>query len=225
MTVNRNKITVNANFLELRLTEQIPSEETVREKKRRQTLLRVAQVGLQMFAENGYEETTLEAIARKADISPRTLFYYFKTKEDVLTYFQGRSFIDALSPTISTIVPDALPLEAVFDVLIALVDRYETPESILVDRIMRSTESLNKQKMALFSEMETIIFSALCNVWANLEPRSSLRLVAMLSIGVLRLAMDDWRESNGSYPLSHYLRTKFEELQNVGIRFFVERET
>ena len=54
--------------------EKIPND--LRERKRRLTLDLIAKTGLKLFIENGYEATTLDAIAAAAGISRRTFFYY-----------------------------------------------------------------------------------------------------------------------------------------------------
>lgn len=41
---------------------------------------------LHLFAKQGYSQTTVEQIARAADVSPSTFFRYFKTKEAVVLY-------------------------------------------------------------------------------------------------------------------------------------------
>jgi AcrR family transcriptional regulator len=59
------------------------SRRTKRMDRRRQEILRVA---ARMFADLGYERTTLDMIADELGLSKPSLYYYVKSKEDVLAH-------------------------------------------------------------------------------------------------------------------------------------------
>lgn len=56
----------------------------LRERKKQRTRDAIVQAALELFAEHGFEATTIADIADAADIAPRTFFAYFETKEAVV---------------------------------------------------------------------------------------------------------------------------------------------
>jgi AcrR family transcriptional regulator len=189
--------------------------EGVRERKRRETLQRIAEIGLTLFAKNGYEATTLEDIAAASGISPRTFFYYFKTKDEVLKFWQGSGILDALRPTLLAEPTTQTPLEAVEACLLKLISCYDTEKSVIVDRIFNSSETLRARKQAIYFTMELTIFEALRELWPQGERQASLRAVAMVAVGVMRLAMEARRQDDGARPLAAYLRESFSVLKSL----------
>ncbi|CAG7615218.1 TetR/AcrR family transcriptional regulator [Actinacidiphila bryophytorum] len=53
--------------------------------RRSDTRRRIQQVALELFAEQGYEKTSLREIAERLDVTKAALYYHFKTKEDILS--------------------------------------------------------------------------------------------------------------------------------------------
>ncbi|MFF6786361.1 TetR family transcriptional regulator [Streptomyces sp. NPDC012510] len=52
--------------------------------RRGDTRQRIQEVALELFAEQGYEKTSLREIAERLDVTKAALYYHFKTKEDIL---------------------------------------------------------------------------------------------------------------------------------------------
>src|SRR5579871_3521321 len=56
----------------------------LRERKKRRTRQTIIDVALKLFAQKGYDKTTLIEIADAAEISPSTVFNYFTTKDAIV---------------------------------------------------------------------------------------------------------------------------------------------
>lgn len=186
--------------------------EGLRERNRRQTLQRIAEVGVELFLAQGYEATTLDEIAAAAGISRRTFFYYFKSKDDILlAHIDG--YADALKASVLEHSSDEAPLEVVREALLKLSTRFQLPRTIAIARLIDQSEALRASRHRGYLRREYAVYEALCELWPAKERRDRLRLVAMASIGVLRIAVDTWLEQGGKRPLAKYLLDAFDNLK------------
>src|SRR6185437_1028843 len=55
-----------------------------RTRKKQRTRLAIQDAAFELFAERGYRDTTIRAIADRADVAPRTVTVHFATKEELL---------------------------------------------------------------------------------------------------------------------------------------------
>src|SRR5262249_31725611 len=105
----------------------------LRERKKRRTRAALVEAAARLFAERGYDGTTVADIAAAADVSTRTFFSYFRAKEDVL--FAGtdqrlRAMVEAFDATEA-----ASPLEAVRRILehvLAASDDLSSPDRLAI---------------------------------------------------------------------------------------------
>ena len=194
------------------MTKALQPKESLRQRKRRETSARITETGLRLFLAHGYEATTLDAIATAAGISRRNFFYYFKSKEEILLAFQSGSS-EAFHNALLKESARQLPLDAVHNALVKLVSQFASEEFLAIDQLMRSTEVLRTRKSAIYERQEAALFSALCELWPEPRRRGALRLVAMASIGAMRLAIDTWHADGGQRPIAEYLNDSFAELK------------
>ncbi|MDO8421650.1 MAG: helix-turn-helix domain-containing protein [Parvibaculum sp.] len=198
---------------EIPLHAGIAPAEGLRERKRRETRQRIAEVALRLFLADGYDGTTLDAIAAAAGISRRTFFSYFKSKDDIILFGLDADSAILIADLLKT-SPDVPPLDAVRDVMVKRIARYTTEQMIAVDNLMMSSESLLARKQGHYAEQERELFNALCEVWRQPERRPALRMVSMVSIGAMRIALSAWREQTGQRkPAAKFLGDAFDSLR------------
>jgi AcrR family transcriptional regulator len=184
----------------------------LRERKRRETLQRITDSGMRLFAARGYEATTLDDIAAEAGISRRTFFYYFKSKDDILLSAQ-RGLGDMIADALREEPMNKRPLDATRDAILRISGLYRPDEMIVIDRLMRSSEAVQARKQASYVQHEKTLFDALRERWPDPKREATLRLVAMVSIGAVRLSVDALGREGGKRPITKLLREAFKALE------------
>lgn len=137
-------------------------EPGLRERKKQRTRETIARVALDLFAERGYHATTLADIAEAADVSTRTIFAYYPSKEDIV-------FCDF--PELKATLAEALAeraagkdaLETVRDFILSL-DHGKIDESPgRWEQIIASDERLRSHKRARLGEIEELVAAAIAD--------------------------------------------------------------
>ncbi|HEX2202075.1 MAG TPA: TetR family transcriptional regulator [Longimicrobium sp.] len=77
------------------------AEAAAKTAKGEQTRALILETALELFRERGYEETTMRAIAARAGVAVGNAYYYFRSKEDLIQHFYGRTheeLVEAAAP-------------------------------------------------------------------------------------------------------------------------------
>lgn len=172
-----------------------------RERKREQTGRRIAESGLRLMLERGFEATTLEAIAEASEIAPRTLFHYYKSKEDILLTWQT-ALPDDFRTALLAQPRDQSPWQAVRGAHLELIAGVDSGQARSVARVIRSSDRLRAANQAKFIVLEEVGFETLRRMWPDPSREAGLRAVSMAATGALRLALELWAADEAPSSLS-----------------------
>lgn len=117
----------------------------LRARKKQRTRAALIDAGLDLFRTNGYESTTIDEIAAAVDVSPRTFFRYFASKEDV-ALAKGAEFddlvVDALADRPDGEPPLTALRHAVLGMLRAAADSDGVHRFLLTQHLINRTPAL-----------------------------------------------------------------------------------
>jgi AcrR family transcriptional regulator len=186
----------------------------LRERKKEQTRQALEAAALALFAEKGFDGTTVDEIAEACDVSPRTFFRYYAAKEDVL-FADGDERLGALLDTLAARPVDEAPLRAVQTAFLATTEMYaqDRDRLLLRSRIFDGSSSLRSHKYERQRSWEDAVTAVLVDRERKLGGDSStrhLRLVAGTSMSCLRAALDEWIEHGGD--LTRLVETNIDDV-------------
>ncbi|MCA2226927.1 TetR/AcrR family transcriptional regulator [Nonomuraea aurantiaca] len=174
----------------------------LRERKKQRTRRALIDAALRLFDEKGFEETTLAEIAAEAEVSTRTFFSYFASKEDVL-FFDGASRMALATEMIAS----RMPGEHVGDLLLRLVraslqwasdDDFRLLDAPLRMRLIMTVPSLQARALHLLFDSQLQLARALEDAFSDeLDPVDAAAAVGAL-IGATKLAVISTINRGGS---------------------------
>jgi AcrR family transcriptional regulator len=171
----------------------------LRQRHRLRTEAALEQAALRLFAERGFDIVTVDDIAARADVSRRTFFRYFASKEDVLLADHPRRLAH-LRRALAGRPDDESALTALRHAILSMAGGYEEERQRLLDRarIMARTPSLHARSLA----HQRLWEEAVANMVAErmrVDPAVDLRpgVVAASTLASLRVAVAAWLARDG----------------------------
>jgi AcrR family transcriptional regulator len=125
----------------------------LRERKKRRTREFIAETARRLFVEAGFEAVTVAEVAREAEVSEKTVFNYFPTKED-LVYWRMGTFEDELLAAIRNRAPGEAVLGAFGRFVLAPRGLLAASEPELVERLASLTRMITTSPALLAREQQ-----------------------------------------------------------------------
>jgi AcrR family transcriptional regulator len=173
---------------------------------------RLAVAALDLFAERGYENTTVIDIAQRAGLTKSTFFRHFQDKREVL--FGDGTMNELLAEAIAAAPPTAAPLEAVGHAVDAIGRRAFTPARRAFTARRRAVIAANPE----LQEREALKGLALtASMTEALRRRGVPDLTACVAadLGALavKMAYERWSDTPDGDEFSEVARRALDEVQ------------
>jgi AcrR family transcriptional regulator len=194
---------------------------SLRESKKLQTHAGLAAAAIDLIIERGFDATTVEDIAASVQVSPRTFFRYYPTKEDVVVDLLRAGVVDLVQRLAARPADEPLPTalrEAAMGW--ADLDEEQATRLLKLSQVLRSSPCLqprfDQQRQVGLKELER-------EVAARLEARGSAasgpagidcrpQLIVTLVSAVLSDAVARWSDGGGRQPLTGFVQEGFDLL-------------
>ncbi|GAB3584883.1 hypothetical protein GCM10027406_32120 [Leifsonia lichenia] len=219
----------------------VQEELGLRERKRLATRRAIQLAALELASERGFDRVTIDEISHAANVSPRTFFNYFPSKESAIIgelpelpdEERIERFIDA--------GPEEPILDGISELLIAAIDTVEltgddhggavdATRSVhelhtLRRALLKDNPELFAQRMASMHQFEDALSAIVQRRLAHDDPalasdqetlHQRARLVTYVSFAGMRHAWSCWADHGGVEPLADRLRSSFAQLQALG---------
>ncbi len=175
---------------------------------------RLQVAALELFAEQGFERTTVAEIAQRAGLTPRTFFNHFTDKREVLFNLSAQFQQEVVREIAEC--PDALPpLDAVVHALQAVADTmFEQRRAAVVRRreIVEANPELQERELSKRAGLTDAVAAALHA--RGLDPDTAL-VTASAALLVQQTAVYRWSRPDESRPLRELLRDALRSLRTT----------
>jgi AcrR family transcriptional regulator len=168
---------------------------------------RLEQAALALFAELGYEETTVAAIAERAGVTERTFFRHFADKREVL-FGGGTVLQDAIVAGVQGAGPELSPLAAVAEGFGAAGELLQGRRQFALARsaIIAANPALQERELIKLASIASAVGAMLRRRGVS-DPDADL--VAELGVAAFRVAFGQWVTTPDAPPLAELIDEAF----------------
>lgn len=192
--------------------------ETLRERKKSQTRALLVTTALELFNERGFDAVTIDEIAERAQVSPRTFFRYFGSKEAVLFADQDE-ILELMRAAITERPADEPPLRALQEALVVVTEHYAENRAQHLQRARLAETGAaiaSYQRAVLQPRWEEMLAGAVAErLGVSVDQDVRPRLLSGVAIAVMSSAGGAWLASDGRRDPAVLLRQAFEALADV----------
>ncbi|MFJ8312955.1 MULTISPECIES: TetR family transcriptional regulator [unclassified Streptomyces] len=174
---------------------------------------RLEQAAMELYTERGFEQTTVDEIAKRAGLTERTFFRHYADKREVL--FGGAGVLQELfANTLAGLPASAAPMDAVGTTLEAVAAEFRDRHAFARQRqaVITANAELRERELVKLASLSATVADALRTRGVK-EPAASL--AAEAGIAVFKVAFERWTASTGHRDLSDFLREALAELKAV----------
>jgi len=171
----------------------------LRERKKLRTRAQLTDAALRLFTERGFDETTIEAIVGEVEVSPRTFFRYFDSKEDVVIGFFDDMGLE-LRAMLAARPEQEPPFTAARNALRSLIELYtaDVERVLAAKRLAQDTPAIRARLLDKHARWENGMTEELAErlgVDPDRDPRP--RLIAAVALAAFSTAITRWVASGG----------------------------
>lgn len=163
--------------------------------RKKQAVVReaLAKAAEDLFVRKGFEQTTIEQIARAAGVSRRTFFRYFESKEDVLAHHADQ-FGERLYSALAARPLRESPLVAIRHALVPALEAGLEKRDVLrcTIRLLRETTSLRRIVMARQNRLEERVAALMARRLGLGTRDNTPMLLAFLTRALIDTAFNAW---------------------------------
>jgi AcrR family transcriptional regulator len=180
----------------------------LRERKKRATRRALHDAAMRLVLERGLEHVTVEEISAAADVSVRTFFNYFPTKEKAV--LGDPILIDEEHATATLAAADTL-LAGLHDIALTIAaDTAEDHEQVLLRwKLMERYPALLPLMFAHIAEFEAVLIRAVAARTGDRPDDAYPQLMASLAGTAIRVALRRWTAGHGDKPLDSHINEVF----------------